>query len=103
MKYPLIIAEGWDLVFYNDVRTAELNLESIDVGNQAYKGFDSDARELLIETVNNRVTISASSKKNEDELTNLLYHYLDYLGVNIDPSMANDFRGLLDLAIRIQP
>lgn len=102
MKYPLIIAEGWDLIFYDDIKMAELKLEAIDVENQIYRGFDSDAYELSIKAINNQVQIKKTSRKNEDELRNILHHHLDYLNVEISPSIEEDFRGLLNLAIEIQ-
>ena len=102
MKYPLIIAEGWDLIFYDNIKMAELKLETIDVENQIYRGFDSDAYELSIKAINDQVQIKTTPRKNEDELRKILHHYLDYLNVEIPPSIAEDFRSLLNLAIQIQ-
>lgn len=46
MAFPLVIAEGLDLEFFDSVTSAESKLEGIDVEDGLYVGYDAAGRKL---------------------------------------------------------
>lgn len=81
-EVPIIVAEGWDVLFHSSVEAAERYLEPIDVKEGIYKGFDAKGRSLEINATDKEVSITLAELEpmHRDELIELLKGYIKLLG-----------------------
>jgi hypothetical protein len=85
VKLPIIIDNFGDVLVFESVKGAERYIESVDVINQEYVGYDSEGR-LLQLTVVDRNQVSIQSAESEpthaNELRETLTQFLSYVGVS---------------------
>ena len=92
MKLPLIIAEGIDLSFYDDVESAEGSMDGVDVEYGDYVGYDAQGRKLRITATGvqrfgitidigqTHVALDEDEPNHSQELRALMREYLRFLG-----------------------
>jgi hypothetical protein len=80
IKKPVIVAEGLDILFYDDIEDAEKHLEPIDVDNGIYVAYDADGRLLKIQNDDNKISISIFEQNptHRKSLEDLLRKFLDF-------------------------
>ena len=57
MKFPLIIAEGLDISFYDRLEDAECSLEAIDVKEGLYEAYDSEGSLLKLSVLDRETPV----------------------------------------------
>ena len=97
MKLPIIIAEGWDVILYDKIQDAELDLEPIDVKDGIYKGYDAEGRLLRISTDGKKVRIFAVEDEHTHakELEDFLRECLEKVSEKAVADQSPDLASLL--------
>lgn len=97
---PIFIYENGDLEIYESIRDAEVDLESIDVRNNIYLGYDSRGRRLRIfaESSNAVVIMEAEQEPTHgDELRAHLVEFLEFMGTPSDAIKAASLQNLVEM------
>ncbi len=103
IEYPIFIIEGWDVNGYMRLEDATLEVETIDVNDGIFEGFDAGGRSLSI--IANyadeiKITLSEQVPTHQDELRKRLLHYLDHVGYEIQPSERESLSLVVESYVR---
>lgn len=82
VRFPLVVAEGVDLSFYDHVGALEGALEWIDVRDGAFQAWDAEGRRLTLGVADLRVVVEGAQKHpaHADELRGVLLRFLEATG-----------------------
>ena len=83
IRFPIIIAEGWDVTLFDPAAEAESYLEPVDVAGAIFRGYDAEGRALEVETDGSGVSIRAAENwpvGHAGELEELLGGFLGRVG-----------------------
>ncbi len=96
MAVKYVIADGRDIEFFSSKETAERYMESIDVLDNAYRGYDATGRLLNISPKGqaSEVSLAEDVPHHAEELKNLIGKHLKNIGRN--PS-GGDLPSLLEM------
>jgi hypothetical protein len=96
---PIIIEESGTLILYNSIDDAEHHLESYDVDDALYRGWDAEGRSLNISSDNNKIAINANDSEpdfvNTNALEQVLRDHLGAVGINAGNISNGDLASLI--------
>ena len=94
---PIFVVDrqGVDLSVYASIADAELDLETIDVNNNEYFGYDSEGRLLELKTVHNKVVITPVEDR-PSHVSDLSGSLREFLKAVNEPVKSDDLAVLVE-------
>jgi len=105
MKTPIITVENGDVCFFSNVEDAATYLEPIDIKNEEYEIYDSEAMLLNAIPTEPKITILELDEKifKKDHLTEAIKEFFIKIGLDVKGLNEASLEDLIKIGIKEYP